>query len=68
MPFPFVLFTVFLVLKLTGVINWAWFWVFTPLLVQVAALTVVSIVTVLTQRRIRRDFEEHARRFRGRWP
>lgn len=35
-------FIVFLVLKLTGVITWAWIWVFAPLWIP-AAIAVVAI-------------------------
>ena len=44
-----VLFVVFLVLKLTGVITWSWWWVTAPLWIPaalvVAFLVVVGVVT-----------------------
>lgn len=38
------LFVVFLVLKLTHVINWSWWWVTAPLWIPLALLIVVLIV------------------------
>jgi hypothetical protein len=35
----------FIVLKLTGYINWSWWWVWSP--VWIAALVFVAIVTVI---------------------
>lgn len=45
MPFGFLglLFFVFLVLKLAGVIAWSWFWVVSPLL-AIPVLVVVGIM------------------------
>lgn len=40
-----VLVLIFLVLKLTGVIAWSWWWVFSPLLISVA-LGVVWVASV----------------------
>ena len=43
-----VLFIVFLVLKLTGVINWSWWWVTSPLWLPIAAaVAIVGIVGVI---------------------
>jgi len=39
---PVLLFVVFLILKLAGVIAWSWWWVTSPLWIS-AALTVVAI-------------------------
>jgi hypothetical protein len=36
-----ILFIVFLVLKLTGVINWSWWWVTSPLWIPLAAAAVI---------------------------
>jgi hypothetical protein len=33
--FPEVLTTIFLVLKLTHLINWSWWWIFSPLLILI---------------------------------
>ena len=38
------LFVVFLILKLTGVISWAWIWVFMPLIVPVALFILLLLV------------------------
>ena len=35
---------VFVVLKLTGVIDWSWWWVLSPLLIPIGLLIVVLIV------------------------
>lgn len=43
-----VLFIVFLVLKLTGTIDWSWWWVTSPLWIPlVLAVTVLSIVGII---------------------
>ena len=43
-----VLFIVFLILKLTGVINWSWWWVISPLWIPFAAAAVIiGIVGVI---------------------
>ena len=41
--FSGVLFITFLVLKLTGVINWSWIWIFAPLWIS-AVLVIVAII------------------------
>lgn len=41
--FSGVLFITFLVLKLTGVINWSWIWIFAPLWIS-AILVIVAII------------------------
>ena len=40
------LFMVFLVLKLTGVIHWSWWWVTSPMWMPVALFLVVLVVAV----------------------
>ena len=35
---------IFVVLKLTGVIDWSWWWVLSPLLIPIGLLIVVLIV------------------------
>lgn len=45
--FGTVLFLVFLVLKLTGVITWSWWWVTAPLWGAFALIAVVFIVVFL---------------------
>jgi len=42
-----VLFVVFLVLKLTGVIDWRWIWVFSPLWIAAALVAFIIIVVVI---------------------
>lgn len=43
-----VLFIVFLILKLTGTIDWSWWWVTSPLWIPlVLAVTVLSIVGII---------------------
>ena len=45
---PTILFIVFLVLKLTGNIDWSWWWVTSPLWIPVAAVFVlIAIVLVV---------------------
>lgn len=44
--FPTLLFLVFLVLKLTGVIAWSWVWVTAPLWISLG-LSVVALVVFL---------------------
>lgn len=41
-----VLFVVFLVLKLTGNINWSWWWVTSPLWIPIALLGSIFILAV----------------------
>ena len=41
---PFLLFLVFLVLQLTGVIAWSWWWVTAPLWAPLAVAAVVVLV------------------------
>lgn len=44
MSFPGVLFVVFLVLKLTHVIDWSWWWITAPLWAGLALYTVLFVV------------------------
>ena len=37
----------FIALKLTGVINWSWLWVLSPLWISISFLAVIAIVIVL---------------------
>ena len=49
---------VFIILKLTGVISWSWWWVFAPLWIPVVfVLAIVAIVgiVVLISRLFRKD-------------
>ncbi len=40
-----VLLVVFVVLKLTGLIAWSWWWVLSPIWIGLVGLVVVSVVT-----------------------
>lgn len=42
--FPGVLTIVFVVLKLVGVITWSWWWVFSPLLIELGLSLIVLII------------------------
>ena len=42
--FGSILFIVFLVLKLTNVIDWSWWWVFAPIWISVCILIICVIV------------------------
>lgn len=44
MKLPSVLFVVFLVLKLTDVINWSWFWVFSPLILGFIFMLIIITI------------------------
>lgn len=37
---------VFIVLKLCGIINWSWWWVCSPILIQVALAVIIMSVVV----------------------
>ena len=42
-----ILFVVFLVLKLTGEIDWSWWWVTSPLWIPVAAIFALIIIAIV---------------------
>jgi len=42
-----VLFVIFLVLKLIGVIDWSWWWVFSPLLISLGLSLVILLIIYL---------------------
>lgn len=42
-----VLFLIFLVLKLVGVIDWSWWWVTAPLWIPVLIVLAISIITLI---------------------
>lgn len=44
---PTVLFVVFLILKLTDVIDWSWWWVFAPLWIPLAILFVGAFIAAM---------------------
>lgn len=41
---------VFIVLKITGYINWGWFYVLLPILIQIFIGVVVAIVLILVKK------------------
>lgn len=41
------LFAIFLILKLTHVINWSWVWVFSPLWLPVLIIFAFSVIAIL---------------------
>lgn len=45
--FGTVLFIVFLVLKLTNVIDWSWWWVTAPIWIPVAVLALIGVVSLI---------------------
>lgn len=51
--FPLLLFLVFMVLKLTSVINWSWWWVTSPVWIPIAAAIVIGVGVVLYHSRSR---------------
>jgi hypothetical protein len=44
---PTILFVVFLVLKLTGEIDWSWWWVTSPLWIPIAAVLVLIVLILI---------------------
>ena len=46
-----VLFLIFLVLKLIGVIDWSWWWVFSPLLIGLGLFLVGIILLIIGMRK-----------------
>ncbi len=50
MGFIGTLFLIFLVLKLTGLVHWSWWWVAAPLWLPLAAVLVFSILLVSVAR------------------
>ena len=55
MPFCTILFIVFLVLKLTNVIGWSWWWITAPLWIPVSimliVLVILGIVSIIERKR-----------------
>lgn len=43
----FITFIVFLILKLTNVVDWSWFWIWFPLWVPIAASAAVGLICLL---------------------
>lgn len=46
-PLGFIIFVIFLILKLVGVTDMNWFWVFFPLWIPIAFGIVISLITLL---------------------
>lgn len=44
---PVVLFVVFLVLKLMGVISWSWWWVTSPIWIVAALFVMIAIIAFI---------------------
>ena len=51
---PNALFLVFLVLKLTGVSDWSWWWITSPIWIGVILAIVTAIVITILELKIRR--------------
>jgi hypothetical protein len=39
-----ILFTIFLILKLTGTIGWSWWWVFAPIWIPIGAFLLILLI------------------------
>lgn len=49
-PLGTILFIVFLVLKLTGNINWSWWWVFSPIWIPLCIALIFILIVYLVNR------------------
>ena len=38
---------IFVIFKLTGIINWSWWWVFSPLLIPLTVVVIVWIICLV---------------------
>ena len=47
--YAFVVFVIFLVLQLCGVIDWNWWWIFSPMWIPVAGSLIVAFILALTR-------------------
>lgn len=59
-----VLLIVFIVLKLTGVINWSWWWVLSPLWISLILCALILLGTWLY---IVHDDNKYKKRNQGKW-
>lgn len=48
---PLVVFIVFMILKLTGDIDWSWWWVLSPLWICLIMVIITAIIVVAISRR-----------------
>ncbi len=46
--FPGALFITFLVLKLTHVIDWSWWWIFSPIWIDIAIAVLIVIIVLIS--------------------
>lgn len=66
----FLLFIIFLILKLTHTINWSWWWVTAPLWIPVAFIMIIFLLTFLyhlKRRGNRRSEKQKAQQFNKRF-
>lgn len=49
LTFPAVLFLVFLVLKLTGIIGWSWWWVTAPIWAHFAIAVLIGVIAGIAE-------------------
>ena len=47
--FAEILTIVFIVLKLTGFINWSWWWVLSPMLINILLFILIAIIVVMIE-------------------
>lgn len=47
-----ILFVVFLILKLTGNIDWSWWWVTSPIWIPIALVVIILIVFLIGSRKL----------------
>ena len=45
--FSSILTLIFIVLKLIGIINWSWWWVLSPIFINVAILLIIAIIGLI---------------------
>ncbi len=43
----FILFLVFLILKLCGVITWSWWWITAPIWIPCALIMIFALITII---------------------
>lgn len=47
LSFPTVVFIVFLILKLTGLVNWSWWWIFSPIWISFGIVVLIFLIGVI---------------------